>query len=210
MRAKSARGSLFVVSAPSGAGKTSLCQKLTSSVPGIRHSVSYTTRSPRPGEQNDVDYTFVDEGRFRAMASAGEFAEWAEVHGNLYGTSRNRVEEMLQSGLDVILDVDTRGAGQLRRAYPEGVFIFILPPSMGELSKRLTSRMSDSADDIERRLRRAREEMRDYRKYNYVIVNDDFEEALSGLAAIVAAKRLQSDRVDPAWVQRNLLAEEEG
>lgn len=210
MTAKSARGNLFVVSAPSGAGKTSLCRKLTTSVPGIRHSVSYTTRGPRPGEQNDVDYTFVGEDQFRAMASAGEFAEWAEVHGNLYGTSRDRVEEMLLSGLDVILDVDTRGAGQLRRAYPEAVFIFVLPPSMAELRRRLTGRMSDSADEIKRRLRRAREEMRDYREYNYVIVNDDFEKALSGLAAIVTARRLRSDRVDPAWVERNLLIEEEG
>lgn len=198
-----------MVSAPSGAGKTTLCQRLTADLPGMMHSVSYTTRKPRPGEVNDRDYTFVREEEFRRMAEAGEFAEWAEVHGNLYGTSKERVEEMLQEGIDVILDVDTRGAAQLREAYPDGVFVFILPPSMKSLRERLTARMSDSAEEIERRLRRAREEIRDYRSYDYVIVNDEFERALRELESVVTTRRLESGLTDPGWVEKNFLRQED-
>jgi len=203
------RGSVFVVSAPSGAGKTTLCQRLTADLRDIRHSVSYTTRKPRPNEVNDRDYSFVSEEDFRRMAAAGEFAEWAEVHGNLYGTSVKRVEEMLEGGVDAILDVDTRGAAQLRKVYRDGVFVFILPPSMRALRERLTARMSDSAEEIERRLKRARDEIRDYRSYDYVIVNDVFEAALRELEAIVTAKRLESGSVDPEWVDENFLLEED-
>ncbi|GAB4390432.1 MAG: guanylate kinase [Thermodesulfovibrionales bacterium] len=198
-----------MVSAPSGAGKTTLCQRLTADLRDIRHSVSYTTRKPRPNEVNDRDYSFVSEEDFRRMAAAGEFAEWAEVHGNLYGTSVKRVEEMLEGGVDAILDVDTRGAAQLRKVYRDGVFVFILPPSMRALRERLTARMSDSAEEIERRLKRARDEIRDYRSYDYVIVNDVFEAALRELEAIVTAKRLESGSVDPEWVDENFLLEED-
>ncbi len=203
------RGDLFVVSAPSGAGKTTLCRKLTAIVPNITHSVSYTTRKPRPGEVDDVHYTFVDVAAFREMAEAGEFAEWAEVHGNLYGTSRKRLEETLQSGADIILDVDVQGARSLRGAYPGGVFIFILPPSMEVLRQRLQGRMSDSGEEIERRLRKAADEIRDFENYNYVIVNNIFEDALKELEAVVISRRLSIERIDSDWVRKNLLGQEE-
>jgi guanylate kinase len=204
------RGNLFVVSAPSGAGKTTLCQRLGTTLPGIRHSVSYTTRRPRPSEVDGRDYTFVDEAEFRRMAGAGEFAEWAEVHGNLYGTSKRRIEEMLEGGTDVILDIDTQGARKMRDLYRYGVYIFILPPSMKELRERLQGRMSDTEGEIESRLRRARQEIADYKNYDYVIVNEVFEEALGELRAIVVAKRVCTENIKPSWVEDRFLKEEEG
>lgn len=206
---RSNRGNLFVVSAPSGAGKTTLCQELGSALPGIRHSVSYTTRKPRAREVNDRDYTFVEEAEFRRMAEAGEFAEWAVVHGNLYGTSKRRVEEMLGEGTDVILDVDTQGARKMREAYKDGVYIFILPPSMEALKERLRARMSDTEGEIRRRLGRARQEIADYKHYDYVIVNNVFEEALGQLKAIVMARRARTENVRQSWVEDTFLKEEE-
>lgn len=194
------RGSLFVVSAPSGAGKTTLCQRLASEIENIRHSVSYTTRKPRKGEINDRDYTFTDRDTFMRMADADDFIEWAEVHGNLYGTSKNRIEDMLVSGMDVMLDIDTQGAAQMRKLR-EAVYIFIMPPSMEVLRQRIDTRMSNSPDDIDMRLRRATDEIREYKNYDYVIVNDRFEDALAGLKAIVAAERLRTARINPQWVK---------
>lgn len=194
------RGSLFVVSAPSGAGKTTLCQRLASEIEDIRHSVSYTTRKPRKGEVNDRDYTFTDRDTFMRMAEADDFIEWAEVHGNLYGTSKNRIEDMLVSGMDVMLDIDTQGAAQMRKLR-EAVYIFIMPPSMEVLRQRIDTRMSNSPDDIDMRLRRATDEIREYKNYDYVIVNDRFEDALAGLKAIVTAERLRTARINPQWVK---------
>lgn len=194
------RGSLFVVSAPSGAGKTTLCQRLASEIENIRHSVSYTTRKPRKGEVNDRDYTFTDRDTFMRMAEADDFIEWAEVHGNLYGTSKNRIEDMLVSGMDVMLDIDTQGAAQMRKLR-EAVYIFIMPPSMEVLRQRIDTRMSNSPDDIDMRLRRATDEIREYKNYDYVIVNDRFEDALAGLKAIVTAERLRTARINPQWVK---------
>lgn len=194
------RGSLFVVSAPSGAGKTTLCQRLASEIENIRHSVSYTTRKPRKGEINDRDYTFTDRDTFMRMAEADDFIEWAEVHGNLYGTSKNRIEDMLVSGMDVMLDIDTQGAAQMRKLR-EAVYIFIMPPSMKVLRQRIDTRMSNSPDDIDMRLRRATDEIREYKNYDYVIVNDRFEDALAGLKAIVTAERLRTARINPQWVK---------
>lgn len=194
------RGSLFVVSAPSGAGKTTLCQRLASEIENIRHSVSYTTRKPRKGEINDRDYTFTDRDTFMRMAEADDFIEWAEVHGNLYGTSKNRIEDMLVSGMDVMLDIDTQGAAQMRKLR-EAVYIFIMPPSMEVLRQRIDTRMSNSPDDIDMRLRRATDEIREYKNYDYVIVNDRFEDALAGLKAIVTAERLRTARINPQWVK---------
>lgn len=194
------RGSLFVVSAPSGAGKTTLCQRLASEIENIRHSVSYTTRKPRKGEINDRDYTFTDRDTFMRMAEADDFIEWAEVHGNLYGTSKNRIEDMLVSGMDVMLDIDTQGAAQMRKLR-EAVYIFIMPPSMEVLRQRIDTRMSNSPDDIDIRLRRATDEIREYKNYDYVIVNDRFEDALAGLKAIVTAERLRTARINPQWVK---------
>ncbi len=195
------RGNFFIVSAPSGAGKTSLCQKLTSIVPNIRHSVSYTTRAPRSGEVNDRDYTFLSEDEFRAMAKRNEFAEWAKVHGHLYGTSRKRLEELREKGIDVILDIDTQGARKIRKHYNDGVYIFILPPSMEALRERLEKRMSNSPEEIELRMRRASAEIKDYKSYDYVIVNNDFSDALTELKAIVLAENRKTNRIDPEWVK---------
>jgi len=196
------RGNLFVVSAPSGAGKTTLCQRLTCQTPNIRHSVSYTTRPPRRDEVNGRDYTFVDEDEFRKMVEAGEFVEWARVHGHLYGTPRGRLEEMRDEGIDVILDIDTQGARQMRNNYGEGVYIFILPPSMDALRERLEKRMSNSPEEIDLRMKRATEEIREYKSYDYVIVNNNFDEALLELKAVVMAERVRTDSLDPEWVKR--------
>lgn len=227
-RVKGSKGKLFVVSAPSGAGKTTLCKRLGSTLSGIKHSVSYTTRKPRPGEVNDEDYTFVDEERFRRMIKSGEFVEWAEVHGNLYGTSKKRLQEMLESGTDVILDIDTKGARQMRKTFRDGFYIFVLPPSMDTLRERLQKRMSESGNEMEGRLKRARDEIRDYAMYDYVIVNDIFEKALKELQAIVVSERgtaapgdtgdgegeqarIKKGRMtlDPSWVEKNFLLKEE-
>ncbi len=195
------RGDLFIVSAPSGAGKTSLCQKLTSVAPNIRHSVSYTTRPPRKGEVNDKDYTFVSEDEFRKMSKKNEFAEWAEVHGHLYGTSRKRLEELRETGINVILDIDTQGAKEMRKHYDDGVYIFILPPSMEALRERLEKRMSNSPEEMDLRMKKAWEEIKDYKSYDYVIVNSDFGEALMELKAIVLAEGKRTNRMDPHWVK---------
>ncbi|MBI4689907.1 MAG: guanylate kinase [Nitrospirae bacterium] len=200
---KKNRGNLFIVSAPSGAGKTTLCQKLSSIFPGLRHSVSYTTRSARPGEINNRDYTFVKEDIFRKMIKKDEFIEWAKVHGNLYGTSGKRLERMLNRGINVILDIDTQGAEQIRKKYIDGVYIFILPPSMRILKERLKRRMCNSRKEIEKRLKRAVDEIRDYKKYNYVIINDNFEDAIEELKSVILSERLHTKNIDPLWVKKN-------
>ena len=191
---------LIVVSAPSGAGKTSLCEWAVQAVPGLVHSVSFTTRPPRPDEQDGTDYHFVDEATFRGMVDRGEFAEWAQVHGHLYGTSRLLLEEHLGAGLDVILDIDTQGAAILRRSNPGAVFVFIVPPSWAQLEERLRRRKSDSEEAIQRRLRRARVELTKYPAYQYVIVNDEFERAAEQLKAIILAERCRTARVDLAFL----------
>ena len=197
------RGNLFIVSAPSGAGKTSLCQRLTSDMPNIRHSVSFTTRKPRRGEVNDRDYTFVDEDEFLRMVDSGELAEWAKVHGNLYGTSKKRLEALRNEGIHVILDIDTQGAEEMRNSYDDGIYIFILPPSLDALKERLEKRMSNSAEEIALRLKRATEEIKNYTWYDYVIINEDFDEALAQLKAIVIAEGHRISTIDPQWVEEN-------
>jgi guanylate kinase len=198
---KRREGMLFVVSAPSGAGKTTLCRALTDSLENLRHSISYTTRKPRPGETDGRDYYFVTEERFRNMVQAGDFAEWAQVHSNLYGTSRRVLNEMRTDGTDVILDIDTQGAGQIKEKCREAVFIFIMPPSLEILEERLRNRKSDNEDEIKKRMRRARDEIRDYTMYDYIIVNRDFERALTELRSIVLAERCRTRLVENAWIQ---------
>ena len=195
------KGSIFIVSAPSGAGKTTLCRKLTEVVPRIVHSISCTTRQAREGEVDGRDYFFVDEERFMRMVADGEFLEWAEVHGNLYGTSRVKLFEMIEGGIDVILDIDTQGAAQIRRKGIDATFIFVLPPSPEILKKRLISRKTDSEEVILRRLKKAREEIGDYRLYDYVIVNDNLDVALNELGAVVLSRRLHISRVDHEWIR---------
>jgi len=190
------KGTLFVISAPSGAGKTTLCKRLCETVEGLKFSVSFTTRKPRPGEIDGVHYFFVDEDEFRSMIGEGEFIEWAEVHGNFYGTSNKHVEGLIKEGIDVILDIDVQGARQIRDNFHDSVMIFVLPPSIEELKKRLTGRMSDSEETIAIRLKKAAEEIREYKKYNYVILNDAFETALKELEAIINAERAKTDRID--------------
>ena len=189
------RGTLFVVSAPSGAGKTTLCREIRQRVPGLAYSVSVTTRAPRAGEVDGADFEFVDEARFRAMIAAGDFAEHAVVHGHLYGTRASMLERALSSGTDVLLDIDTQGAAQLKRHSPEAVLIFIVAPSLAELEQRLHERRSDNASDIARRLARAREEIALWRRYDYLIVNRDVKEALDQLEAIIVAERARTSRL---------------
>ena len=202
------KGSLFVISAPSGAGKTTLCHKLGETLPRIRHSISYTTRAPRQGEINDLHYTFVDKDSFRAMIAEGVFVEWAEVHGNYYGTSKKRIEELADAGIDVILDIDVQGAHQIKKDLSGCVFIFILPPSMKVLRKRLVERMSDSDEVIGRRLKNAAGEIKEYENYDYVIVNDIMEDALKELESIVIAERACIASIDHEWIHRNFFEEE--
>lgn len=198
---KRKQGLLFVVSAPSGAGKTSLCRAITDALEKLTHSVSTTTRTPRDGEIDGRDYYFVGQERFREMIQAGDFAEWAEVHANLYGTSRRVLDEMVSKGLDVILDIDTQGAKQIKAKYATAVFIFILPPSLDILEERLRNRKSDPEDEIRRRMQRSREEIKDYAMYDYLIVNRDFDRALTELRSIVIAERCRTRIMDTTLIE---------
>ncbi|MDE2059644.1 MAG: guanylate kinase [candidate division NC10 bacterium] len=191
---------MVVVSAPSGAGKTSLCREAARRLPHLIHSVSYTTRAPRPDEQDGRDYHFVNEPIFRKMIEAGEFAEWAYVHGHLYGTSRPLLEKQFAEGLDVILDIDTQGAARLRQDYHTGVFVFVVPPTFDLLETRLRQRRTDSEEEIRRRLAMAREELHHYRHYQYIVVNDIFEKAVKQLCCIITAERSRRDRVDLSFL----------
>ena len=192
-----------MVSGPSGAGKTTLYRKAASSLPNLKHSVSYTTRRPRPGEVNDRDYTFINRDEFKGMIDRAEFAEWAEIHGKLYGTSKKRLEETMDSGIDAILDIDVQGAEQLKKKYQGGVYIFVLPPSLDALGERLQKRMVNSKEEIEKRLKVAAKEIKRYREYDYVIVNNILEDALKELSAIIISKRVSTERVDPQLIEMN-------
>lgn len=183
-------GNLYVVAAPSGAGKTTLVRMLLDSESAVHLSISFTTRSPRPGEQNGREYHFVDAETFRSMIDRQEFLEWAEVHGNFYGTSKKWIADQLADGHDVLLEIDWQGAQQVRQLFPEAIGIFILPPSMDELTRRLTGRGTDSAEVIARRLAAAQAEMRHVGEFDYVIINDRLEQALDELRAVVCASRL--------------------
>ncbi len=194
-------GLVFVVSAPSGAGKTTLCKAITGSLENLRHSISYTTRRPRPGENDGRDYFFVTEEQFRSMVQAGDFAEWAEVHSHLYGTSRQALDHMVSNGTDVILDIDTQGAKQIKKTYEKAMFLFILPPSFAVLEDRLRNRRSDDGEEIRKRMRRAHEEIREYAMYDYIIVNRDFDRALDELRSIIVAERCRTSIVDPQWIE---------
>ncbi len=179
-----AEGRLFVVAGPSGAGKGSLIEELLRRYPTAWLSVSATTRRPRPGESHGAQYYFLHEDDFRSMASRGEFLEWAEVHGNLYGTPRQSVLERLQKGCDVILEIDVQGARQVKEKVPDAVGIFVMPPSLGELERRLRGRGTESEAEIEQRLSNAREESKAAREYKYVVVNDDLRRAREEFCAI--------------------------
>jgi len=178
-------------------------------MPDLRFSVSYTTRRPRRGEVNDVDYTFVSTDEFRDLIEHNGFLEWAEVHGELYGTSRKRTEMLAEEGYDVILDIDVQGAAQLRKEHENGIYIFILPPSFDVLKERLLKRMTDSGTEIEKRLKRAIDEIRTYPAYDYVIINDILEEALGEFEAIIVCHRARATVIDPLWMEEMFFTREE-
>jgi len=186
------RGKLFVITAPSGAGKTSLTRALLAGEPELKLSTSYTTRAPRPGEQNGREYHFVDEPTFLAMRDRGEFLENALVHGNRYGTSKKVIAETLERGQDLVLEIDWQGAAQVRRLYSDCIGIFILPPSMEELERRLRGRGQDAQDVIERRLANAQAEMAHAHEFKYRIINNNFDTAKAQLAEIVRNERAKT------------------
>ena len=188
-------GSLFVVTAPSGAGKTSLVHALLADAPLMQLSVSFTNRPPRPGEVDGRDYVFVDQSGFAQRRDAGEFLEWAEVHGNYYGTSMAAVLPFLEQGIDVVVDLDVQGAERLMHRFPAAYSIFILPPSYADLVQRLAGRRLDGADEISRRLAVSLWEIKRFDRYQYVIVNDDAARASQALAAIVLEKRCRLARM---------------
>ena len=184
-------GTLFTVSAPSGAGKTTLVRHLLERDPGLKLSVSYTTRAPRQGEENGREYHFVSAKRFHELVEADEFVEWAEVYGNCYGTSRTWLVEQLAQGRDTMLEIDWQGAMQVRTAFPDAIGVFVLPPSAEELESRLRGRDPDSEAVIAARLRAARNEMRHAADFAYVIINEHLPTAVDDLAAVVRAARLR-------------------
>ena len=192
---KKKKGLLFVVSAPSGTGKTTLCRTMAQNFPGMHYSISYTTRPPRPGEEKDRDYHFITAGDFQRMIDAGEFAEWAEIYGHRYGTSRMLLEKARDEGRDVIVDIDGQGARQLRDQDLQAVFIFILPPSWEELKRRLSLRKTEHAAALEERLRKARLEAADGRWYDYIIINNELDKAQEQLKAIIQAEHCRRERV---------------
>ena len=193
-RKKPMRGIPFVVSGPSGAGKTTLYKKAVDFFGDLRHSISYTTRAPRPGETDGVEYHFIDDAAFDAMVERGEFFEYASVHGRKYGTSRADLEEMLGSGVDVMLEIDVQGAAKLKRVMDGGIYIFIIPPSIEECRARLKGRASDDPAEITRRLNIAIEEIKNAPDYDYIIVNDVVDEAFDSLRSVVRAERLRTVR----------------
>ena len=185
------RGSIIVISAPSGAGKSTLVKRLLASCPDLAFSVSHTTRRPRAGEKNGREYFFVRPARFRRMVARSDFVEWAEVHGHLYGTSWAELRAAQEAGRDILLDIDVQGHGQIKERLPEAVSVFILPPSFGELERRLKRRHSDAPEAIEKRLRAARQEVTRWPEYDYLVVNDRLAAATQALKAVVRAARLR-------------------
>jgi guanylate kinase len=186
------KGNIFIICAPSGAGKTSLVAELRRRDHSARLSVSHSTRAPRPGEQDGRDYHFVSRTTFEAMIARGEFLESAEVHGNLYGTSQTWIDEQLARDVDIVLEIDWQGAQQVRRLIPEAIGIFILPPSPDTLRRRLVDRGQDSDSVIERRLQAARGEIAHLAEFDYVMINNNFDDAVEDLVSIVRATRLRT------------------
>lgn len=188
------KGLLYVITAPSGAGKSSLIKALLAQDPALVLSVSTTTRPPRPGEKDGREYHFVDPARFQAMLEHGEFLESAEVHGHRYGTSQKVIEQVRSAGKDLLLEIDWQGAEQVRRLHPDCIGIFILPPSLTELERRLRKRAQDADEVIRRRLKNAAEEMSHAVEFKYAIINNHFDDALRDLGVVVRAERLATGR----------------
>jgi len=186
-------GNLFIISAPSGAGKTSMVSALLNGNQQIALSVSYTTRAPRPGETDGKEYHFISRDKFLQMAQQGDFLESAEVYGNLYGTSQSWIENQLASGRDILLEIDWQGAAQVRKLMPQAISVFILPPSLAALENRLNGRGQDSTEVIARRLQAAQEDISHVAEFDYVIINDKLDEALRQLDAVITAAGLRRD-----------------
>ncbi len=204
-------GNLYIVSAPSGAGKSSLINALLSDLPRseVQLSISHTTRNPRPGEENGVHYYFTDHDEFKSLIEKDHFLEWAEVFGNYYGTSLPMIEKSLEQGIDIFLDIDWQGAKQIKQKLPNVKTIFILPPSKAELEKRLIGRGQDSEEVIAKRMAQAVSEMSHYNEFDYVIINNDFQTALTDLKSILIAERLKHNvqAIRHQSLISNLLAE---
>ena len=181
-----------MVSGPSGAGKSTVLARVLAEMDRLRFSISHTTRGPRPGEQEGVQYFFVAEERFRELRQQGAFLEWATVHGQLYGTSLGEYERAVRDGVDLLLDLDVQGAAQVRLKFPDAVSVFILPPSYDALERRLRDRAADSDRSTERRLAAAAEELPLFREYDYTVINDDLERTVDNLKAIVRAARCRT------------------
>lgn len=188
-------GILFIVSGPSGGGKTSLVKEALTRIRNLAFSVSVTTRKPRDGEVDGKDYTFVSEETFKEMLGQGKFAEYANVHGNLYGTPLAELENARKSGVDMILDIDIQGARQIKEKYGEGVFCFVLPSSFEILKERLIDRGSEKTRDLEKRLTEAKREMEEINNYDYIIINDSFDEAFDCISAVIKSARCEYSRV---------------
>ena len=203
------RGILFIISAPSGTGKTTLCKQLTTNLPGLWHSISYTTRKPRLGEEHGRDYYFIEEQTFQEMAARNEFVEWAHVYGHLYGTPRKSLTEHIDQGVDVLLEIDVQGAMQVRKRFEDSVSIFILPPSMTVLRSRLQTRASDTPEEIQRRLHKVKEEVWSYREYAYIVRNEDLDRSLRDLESIFWSERLKTKRLNMTWLENNFILDDE-
>jgi guanylate kinase len=197
MSSKPHGGKLFVFAAPSGAGKTTLVHAVVRKHPELRFSISYTTREPRINEANEVDYLFVDEDEFMRLRDEGEMLEYARVFDNYYATSRSQVEKHLADNRNVVLEIDWQGARQVRESMPECVTIFILPPSLAELERRLRDRRTDKPEVIERRLRDARSDMSHWEEFDHVIINDDLDQAIAALEAVLRGEGEASSTANP-------------
>ena len=198
------RGILFVISSPSGGGKGTLIRRVLKDVPGLSYSVSWTTRSPRPGELDGVNYHFVTVEEFERMRDAGGFLEWAVVHGHLYGTALSVVEQDLAEGRDIILEIDVQGAESVRKAMPSVVGVFIMPPSFDVLKMRLLARMTERPEELALRLSNSRAEVERYAEFDYLVLNDEIERAAAQLASVVYAERARRERQE--WIARRVLA----
>jgi guanylate kinase len=189
------KGMLFIISAPSGSGKTSLCKRVVKNVKNLKHSISHTTRAPRPREKEGINYFFVSEEQFQKKIKKNEFVEWAKVHQNYYGTSVKMIRDYIDKGTDLILDLDVQGAEQLRKKFEkDAVFVFIIPPSLKTLHVRLKDRGSDSDREILRRMSEADKELSFYEKYDYILVNRDLEETAEQLQSIIISERCRTNR----------------
>ena len=192
----SEKGIIIVISAPSGAGKTTICRRLAGKLDKLEYSVSCTTRPKRPGESNRIDYYFMTEGEFMKTARSGGFAEWALVHGHHYGTPKKPLERLLNKGYDVIMDIDVQGGLNIKKSYPEAVLIFVMTPTFKELEKRLRARKKDSDDTMRRRLRNARKELKSLPRYEYLVINDELKRAEKDVEAVIEAEHKRIARIE--------------